>query len=1346
MLAGHGRQSKGDGPQNKSEGPTDTTGDAERERSPRVVPQVSHIEDNRPGDTPSNPECEQSSSPSSRTSECDCFHCGWRDHCSCNRANCEACIVGLHELCGKCDELGFPPEGTECPCERACCEACLYGRHCDCSVCDAPGPHPTRDLPASSAEICSRQPTRAGITVVGDSSTGQSTTEAANRVLPASSAAAWPHLPTRTDIADADRSTGHYTTGSTDRRLAGQGNQSKGDGPSAEAGTVYYGPVGSSQPTIAVLISRPSPRQVRFAVPRSPDFEGGVRVRAAEGNAWLDCQVVSRPNARGLTRTPRQGVAYRTWAPMQFQGNSPRWLPTLADLEDADRPTDMLPSQATMSVESATQDEAMPAAASTWDESLAWWDGIDYDEYLGQRVQTVDFVPSSLVTGAADARTRVLTALTQVERGSVLEGRLWKVLTFFDRLLFCARRGGRTVRRGGRRHGQSYKGQSWERTLAFRLSAFMNGDWAALWREAAPSPSEPRTAQPSPAARETVQAKRVERLVRNGEVSKAVAAVFRDSTLATGPEVFTALLKLFPEVPTEVADHITAFAAPEGLPAEFREKVEQGVRACLPRTPRCSAPGPSGSRFEHWATLSANSSGLTAAGVVLTRFLLGEAPATAIAANLSAVLYAIPKSAGGGIEDARYRPIACGSVIRRLAAKGACFALADELRTAVGPLQFAVGRPAGAEKVHKLLTALSETHPEAAFIKLDCKNAYNSTLRSAVHEGVRSRIPALATIAATLCPEETSHYWFGADDCSRRIRAVRGVDQGCPLSAALFAIAIASPLEELQAELRKVDPNAVCISYLDDIYIVIKSDEVDTAIKAVHKLFPPIGLVLNDKTEVWTPRGFTALPAGIKRVASFTCLGSAALWVPEACARVAIATPGGGLAASLDALRAFGTQLAILQGAGLSLATALTVHRAWAGGTLTHHLRANLLEPAFAAAWDDTVEHFWAAALDRPLDADRRAQLHLPGKSGGCGVASAQLMQVPAYLGSWELCLEEVASMLGANSATQFMALVPATRTTIEAAAQALRVAGVTDYSFDWEALFTDPRKRRQHELTHDLHEATHARLLRDLDEMDRIDLRSAGGTGAAAFLEPPTEDLHMPDARLRTALRARLRLCRPGFDVSLALTEPATHCHHRYADTGAFCGQTLDDEHPPPLCHVGGGWERGHNRARDWLALWVQEQTGEPTDKEQLVSAWHKRRQDGSLKLAQLDVSCSVHGQRTHVDLAFTTAASLKARHDARERAARASEDGRAASQTVRDKRIRYPPGDNPGEALVPFVLEALGRPSDEAAAFLRAVAPTDPTQRAVVLARAWQALSIITQTRLAELYISAERPRPPR
>ena len=64
----------------------------------------------------------------------------------------------------------------------------------------------------------------------------------------------------------------------------------------------------------------------------------------------------------------------------------------------------------------------------------------------------------------------------------------------------------------------------------------------------------------------------------------------------------------------------------------------------------------------------------------------------------------------------------------------------------------------------------------------------------------------------------------------------------------------------------------------------------------------------------------------------------------------------------------------------------------------------------------------------------------------------------------------------------------------------------------------------------------------------------------------------------------------------------------------------------------------------------------------------------------------------------------------------------------------------------MVPFVIEALGRPSEDAVAFLRSLAPTEPRQRALVLTEVWRRISLITQRRLAELYLSAERPRPPR
>ena len=74
-----------------------------------------------------------------------------------------------------------------------------------------------------------------------------------------------------------------------------------------------------------------------------------------------------------------------------------------------------------------------------------------------------------------------------------------------------------------------------------------------------------------------------------------------------------------------------------------------------------------------------------------------------------------------------------------------------------------------------------------------------------------------------------------------------------------------------------------------------------------------------------------------------------------------------------------------------------------------------------------------------------------------------------------------------------------------------------------------------------------------------------------------------------------------------------------------------------------------------------------------------------------------------------------------------------------VRTKRARYPAAKLPNNPLTPFVVEALGRLSPEAESFLRTYAPEDKAARSLVLRRAKQSLSVLVQTRLAELLLSA-------
>ena len=105
-------------------------------------------------------------------------------------------------------------------------------------------------------------------------------------------------------------------------------------------------------------------------------------------------------------------------------------------------------------------------------------------------------------------------------------------------------------------------------------------------------------------------------------------------------------------------------------------------------------------------------------------------------------------------------------------------------------------------------------------------------------------------------------------------------------------------------------------------------------------------------------------------------------------------------------------------------------------------------------------------------------------------------------------------------------------------------------------------------------------------------------------------------------------------------------------------------------------------------------------------------------------------HGQRVYLDVVVPAAGTTNP-ETARSRAAR---DGAAAARAADGKRLRYP-----GPDLVPFAVEALGRPGRDAATFLRSLAPSDPEARSAVLGAAWQSLSVILQTANAELLLSA-------
>ena len=168
-------------------------------------------------------------------------------------------------------------------------------------------------------------------------------------------------------------------------------------------------------------------------------------------------------------------------------------------------------------------------------------------------------------------------------------------------------------------------------------------------------------------------------------------------------------------------------------------------------------------------------------------------------------------------------------------------------------------------------------------------------------DGVAARAPELYHIAqAWLGTTATTHLLWDDADTALPIRATRGVDQGCPLSPGLFAIALADALGDIAVELRRLSPECRVFSYLDDIMVFGPPEHADAAIQIVVTALTHAGLQVNQsKTKAWTKDPAQALPptAQRARVDALTCLGNVATWLDQEDERVQVHAGADGAAA-----------------------------------------------------------------------------------------------------------------------------------------------------------------------------------------------------------------------------------------------------------------------------------------------------------------------------------------------------------------------------------------------------------------------------------------------------------------
>ena len=212
---------------------------------------------------------------------------------------------------------------------------------------------------------------------------------------------------------------------------------------------------------------------------------------------------------------------------------------------------------------------------------------------------------------------------------------------------------------------------------------------------------------------------------------------------------------------------------------------------------------------------------------------------------------------------------------------------------------------------------------------------------------------------------------------------------------------------------------------------------------------------------------------------------------------------------------------------------ALSFHTTFANGAITHFLRANLVSEAWCDTWDRAALQFWELELQRELTTDQRQQFFLPLKDAGSGVQSAELRRAAAFLGSWELCLHDVAKTVGLSTAETVRARLPTLAEDIATAEAALRARGVA-YSFDWEACFARAQAKGQKAIMKGVHKKLSQELATQLptDDSQGATFQSSGGKGAGSYLLSPLAGegpVRMSDDDPRASLRCTLPLRLPG-------------------------------------------------------------------------------------------------------------------------------------------------------------------------------------------------------------------------
>jgi hypothetical protein len=335
--------------------------------------------------------------------------------------------------------------------------------------------------------------------------------------------------------------------------------------------------------------------------------------------------------------------------------------------------------------------------------------------------------------------------------------------------------------------------------------------------------------------------------IKDGELKKAKEKLTNPISFAAASEdTFTQLQAKHPTRIREIlledginlsSDDLKGFDIPETL-----EVTREIVWLAIRDAPRGASPGIDGLRMDH-LYFTGNNGGakwLDPMTELINKALKGDLPQWYYEFIAGANLVAIAKVPKG------IRPIAMGSIWRKVMSSSALIILKDCIFKHFKLYQYGVGTKSGCEVVVQRARSLLTSNPAFVMVKTDFANAFNALLRKAMLEAVQKSFPCLYNFGLALYGPK-SNLWANFDSKLRKlILSEEGVQQGDVLGPFLFCLTLQPILEELNSWLNQNGGGEI-LGFMDDLSII-------TSQETFHKLWPllldkseAIGLVMNIK-------------------------------------------------------------------------------------------------------------------------------------------------------------------------------------------------------------------------------------------------------------------------------------------------------------------------------------------------------------------------------------------------------------------------------------------------------------------------------------------------------------------